>query len=175
MLSEKLADSPYVAQLKKEIANAETAIENLLIQIESGNTTSTISARLQAREDEMQNLKAQLIKEEASIMVLDEPTIRSFLTKLRKSSISNKRYREALVGIFINKIYLDEDELTIFFNTSEKEPVKITQELQEEVKAQVVRGSNKTVVAGRTLGCSNPVYYGSGFAVIVTNINNVEP
>ena len=146
-LSEKMADSPYIAQLKKEIAKTEVAIENLLLQIEGGHATDTISARLQSREEELQNLKTQLNKEEASIMILTEPTIRSFLSKMRKSSISSKKYREALVGVFVNKIYLDGNELTVFFNTSEKEPVKITQELQNEVKAQAEGGSNKPVMA----------------------------
>jgi len=145
-LVEKEANNPYVSQLKKSISQTDKAIENLLKSLEAGEATATISSRLAEREQEKIDLEDQLRKEELVTKLLSEPEILFFLTELQAGNIDDKKYRKMLVSTLINKIYLFDDKLIIYFNATDKESVEITNEMRKEVESQI-EGSHETAMA----------------------------
>lgn len=67
-----------------------------------------------------ENLKIQLAKEMSKIFTISESEIRFFLSRLSSGNFSEKRYKKALINIFINRIYLyDDGRADIYFNTQE--------------------------------------------------------
>src|SRR5699024_804485 len=51
---------------------------------------------------------------------ISETETRFFLSRLSSGNISEKRYKKALINIFINRIYLyDDGRADIYFNTQE--------------------------------------------------------
>ncbi len=131
-LCKKESASPYIKQLKSEINQSKAAIEILFKALEKGMEMDLILARLSAKREEKERLEAQLAKEEMSQINLTEPEIRFFLSKLKNGDINDLKYRKALVNIFVNRIYLYDDRLTIIFNTNDK-PVTITSTLLTDI------------------------------------------
>ena len=47
--------------------------------------------------------------------------VKFFLKQIRSGNVNSLKYRKLLVNVLINKIYLYDDNVTIFFNTQDKE------------------------------------------------------
>ena len=59
--------------------------------------------------------------------------IRFFLESLKDGSADDLAYRRALIAVFVNKIYLYDDKLTIHVNTG-GDPVEITGEIIDSIE-----------------------------------------
>ena len=119
-LCEKEANSPYVQQLKAELSQSKTAIENLLKALESGVETDTVLERIRERREEKEHIEAQLAKEQLVKTILTEPEITFFLTQLKTGNLDKEKYRKALINVFVNQIYLYDDKMAIIFNCGDK-------------------------------------------------------
>lgn len=64
---------------------------------------------------------------------LTVPKIRFFLTSLKKGNINDLKYRKTLINIFVNKIFLYDDRVTITFNSGD-EAVTINDVLLSEIE-----------------------------------------
>jgi len=51
--------------------------------------------------------------------VLTVPMVHFFLRKLKDGNVDDIKYRRTLINVFINKIYLYDDKLTIIFNSGD--------------------------------------------------------
>ena len=129
-LSENSQNSPYIASLKKGLASAKSAIERLLVALETGQEADLIMDRISNHRRDIESFETQLAKENLNTQGLTEPEIMFFLTNLRSGNINSVKYRKALIALFINRIYVYDDRYTIFFNTKD-EPVEITSEIIE--------------------------------------------
>jgi hypothetical protein len=58
--------------------------------------------------------------------------MRFFLHNLKNGNIDDMKYRKALISLFINRVYLFDDKMTIIFNT-DKTPVEITVNLLDDI------------------------------------------
>ena len=56
-----------------------------------------------------------------------------FLRKLKDGNVDDIKYRKTLINVFINKIYLYDDKLTIIFNSGDN-PVTINDFLLSEIE-----------------------------------------
>ena len=64
---------------------------------------------------------AQLEVEKARHYVMTEQQVIAHLTKLTNGDIRDKTYRKSLIRLFVNKIFLYDDRITITFNTGDEE------------------------------------------------------
>ena len=82
--------------------------------------TEMIFSEMRELAASQENLKIQLAKETSRNLTVSETEIRFFLSRLSSGNISEKRYKKALINIFINRIYLyDDGPVDIYFNTQE--------------------------------------------------------
>jgi len=65
--------------------------------------------------------------------VLTVPMVHFFLRKLKDGNVDDIKYRRTLINVFINKIYLYDDKLTIIFNSGDN-PVTINDLLLSEIE-----------------------------------------
>ena len=84
-------------------------------------------------EKEHSELQKQIALEEKNFPVLTVPMVHFFLRKLKDGNVDDIKYRKTLINVFINKIYLYDDKLTIIFNSGDN-PVTINDFLLSEIE-----------------------------------------
>ena len=83
---------------------------------EDGLYTRTTKERLEALENQKDELTAKIADEKLKKPSFNEDFIRFWLMKFRKFDISQKKQRKALIEIFVNAIFLYDDRMLITFN-----------------------------------------------------------
>jgi DNA invertase Pin-like site-specific DNA recombinase len=107
-------------RLRKELKETEKAIENLMIAMEKGELNDMIFERIKAKKSQAEEIKLQITKEEIIFDEIDATKIKFFLYKLKNGDADDIKYKRALITTFVNKIYLYDDRMTIFFNSTNK-------------------------------------------------------
>jgi len=132
-LQEKEMDNPYLKQLKKEQGKTETAIESLTAALEHGEDIDYYVNRIKEKRARLNELGIQLAKEELAKEFLSESAITAFLTDLKQAHEDSEQQRKALVSTLVNKVYLSDGKVAIYFNVGGN-PVEITTDLRKEVE-----------------------------------------
>lgn len=115
-LNRKDMESTAVIKLREEIKSTEKKIEVLLDQLEEGVNSSNIVKRLKKREDELEDLKKQLRKEQAKQRKIDPDIARTVLVSIRAGSRDDINHQKILVNTIIDRIYLYDDHFSIYLN-----------------------------------------------------------
>ena len=102
--------------LKKRKKELENIIQNLIKAIEGGQNLDLINDSLTKRRFELEDVKKQIHIEEMKFVNLTREQIKSFLMLIKKGNKDSIKYRKTLISIFVNRIYLYDDRLTILFN-----------------------------------------------------------
>ena len=125
-LIEKLADmgverqgmeNTVLPMLKRQLAEAEKGIGNMLNAIQQGIITESTKQRLEQLEQRKKELEKQIAREE----LLRPPlfTREQFLfwfERMRKYDTKKLEHRRRLIDSFVNAIYLFDDRITFTFN-----------------------------------------------------------
>ena len=120
-----------VTILRKQLAEVEKGIENIVNAIQAGIFTASTKQRLEALEAEKQELSVQIIKEEVSRPIISKDEILFYLTKYRKLNMKQLNHRRRLIDSFVNAIYLFDDRLVITFNYKEGTKTMTFAEIEE--------------------------------------------
>lgn len=94
-------------------------MDNLLKALESGQAVETIAERIAQKKKEHDDLEYQLLLETTQHPIPSIKEIRFFLNQFRKGDIDDPKYRQGLVDMLVNKIYLYNDKMTILCNTQD--------------------------------------------------------
>jgi site-specific DNA recombinase len=71
-------------------------------------------------------LQGELSLEEASQVKVSASQIRFFLSKIRSGDINDEQYKKMLVSVLIDKIYLYDDKMILYFNTNTEQSTVVT-------------------------------------------------
>ena len=112
-------ESSTLPVLRKELAEVDKSINNILSAIEQGIFTKATKQRLDELEAEKSELSVQILKEEISKPTITKEEILYYLTKYRKLNMKQLDHRRRLIDSFVNAIYLFDDYLVITFNYKE--------------------------------------------------------
>lgn len=118
-LCERESNNGNVKRLQKLLSENEKATENLLKALESGQAVDIIAERITQKKKEHDELSYQLLVETTQHPVPSVRDIRFFLNQFRKGDINDPKYRQGLVDMLVNKIYLYDDKMTILCNTQD--------------------------------------------------------
>lgn len=116
----KDGDLLSVKRLKAALKETESAIENLWVAMEKGQSVEMITERINKRETEKKELEKQLgieIKKQSGMEYRD---ILSTLDYLRLLPNDNEYKRRVLINIFINVIYLYDRYFTLILNAGNR-------------------------------------------------------
>lgn len=127
------ADSSSVKRIKTAIHEADTAIENLWKALEHGQSVEMITDRINKRQKDKEALEAQLALETKRLVILTEPQVKAFLTKLQTGNLDDTDNRRGLINIFVREIYLYDDRFTLILNGS-GQPITIDDILLDEIE-----------------------------------------
>ena len=123
-LAEKEKDTTKLKTLNKLLQENERQKTNLFDSLKVCDIDSvrkSIFEEMVKVEEEHTRIENQIQIEEAQRINLDETKVKFFLKHIRSGDINNLKYRKMLVNVLINKIYLYDDKVIIFFNTQDKE------------------------------------------------------
>lgn len=117
--------------LNKQKKEIHRNIENLMKAMESGQNIDLINDRLTANRNELIVVQNKIKIEESNLLNLNKEQIKEFLLQLKRNKNNSIKYKKTLINIFVNKIYLYDDRLTIIFNVG-KNPVTADFTILEE-------------------------------------------
>ena len=113
-------ESPAIVNLKAEIKEMERKIEKLLDQMESADGSEKLATRLRKREQDLDALNKQLIREQAKQRKIDPILAKQFLECMRDAKLEGAEYDRLLINTLVDKIFLYDDHFRLLFKKSEK-------------------------------------------------------
>lgn len=116
---EKQKNNYELQSIEKKIKDCEKSIENLFLAIESGSDAQLLSERIALRKNELTTLKEQLSKANAKIFIITEDQVKAFFQKLKAEYKDDRTSRKQLINIFIERVILYDDRLTIYYHGSD--------------------------------------------------------
>ena len=116
-------------QRKRELSNQMATLR----KCSDDMLKDDILADMQSIKSAIQELERQIVIERDKCFLVTEEQIILSLTKLVNGDIHDLTYRRSLIRIFINKIFIYDDKITITFKTGDEE-VEITRELLDKIE-----------------------------------------
>ena len=139
-----------------------------MVALENGENVDLINQRITDKRVELDKAKKQYDVESKKLVNLTEQQIKYFLLKLKDGNIDDIKYRKTLITLFINKIYVYDDKLTITFNVGEN-PLTVTKSLLSDINSNL-----KNDTCSYIEQCSPPnnlnknyYFYVGGFATVI--------
>lgn len=107
-----------VAGLKAQAAEVEKAINNLMRAIEAGMPlTEMTKNRLSELDGQLQALNTAIAQTQLDGgFRLQKDHIRFFLEQFRDSDFNDREFQQRLIDVFVNSIFVTDDDLTMNFN-----------------------------------------------------------
>lgn len=109
-------ESTDLPLLKKQLAETEKGINNLLNAIKSGIFTPSTKQRLDELEETKSQLEVSILQEEMHKPLLTREQIAFFIYRFRKFDVTKREQRQRLIDSFVNAVYLYEDKIILTFN-----------------------------------------------------------
>ena len=113
------AENTVLPLLKKQYAETQKGIDNLVNAIQQGIITPSTKERLEELEKQKNELSVQIIKEEMAKPTLTRDQIIFWFHRFRKYNVKRLDHRRRLIDSFVNSIYLYDDKMIINFNYKE--------------------------------------------------------
>lgn len=109
-------DDGTIGTLSKRKKQVDISIKNILSAIEQGIITASTKSRLEELENERMQLSRSIETEKALRPTHTREHVVYWLEQFRGGNIDDPVYREKLVHIFVNAIYLYDDHVKIALN-----------------------------------------------------------
>ena len=121
----RIADSIIVLQesedntipaLKKQLADTERGIKNMLNAIQQGILTSSTKERLEALEKQKENLQTAIAQAELQKPKYTKEQIVSWINQFKYGDADSLEYQKRIIDTFVNSIFLFDDKIVITYN-----------------------------------------------------------
>lgn len=102
--------------LRKQLAQTEKGIKNIVDAIEQGISTKSTRERLLDLEQRRNDIEMSISKESIENPMLTKKQFKFWFNQLKKLDISKSEQRQKLVDLFVNSIIIYDDKIKFFFN-----------------------------------------------------------
>ncbi len=102
--------------LRKQLAQTEKGIKNIVDAIEQGISTKSTKERLLELEQRKNDIEIAIAKESIENPMLTKKQFRFWFDQLKKLDVSKIEQRQKLVDLFVNSIIIYDDKIKFFFN-----------------------------------------------------------
>ena len=139
-LIEKLTDTVMELQgkentalplLRRQYADTQKAIDNMLNAIQQGILTASTKERLESLEEKKSELSTQIIKEEMTKPTLTREQVLFWFHRFRKLDTTKLEHRRRLIDSFVNAVFVYDDRITFTFNYKDGTKTVTFAELEE--------------------------------------------
>ena len=119
--AQKDSDLPI---LREQLASSEKALKNLVKALSDGLTSRTVSQEVERLEGEIERLKRQIQKEEEKPRVTEDEVV-FVLESFRNGDLDDPKYRQFIIGSFVEKVILWDDQIEVDYYPTGKDGVRI--------------------------------------------------
>ena len=155
-----------ITATQAQLREVENAINNLMRAIEAGMPlTEMTKSRLSELDAQRTALNAALAETQLdSGFRLQKVHIKYFLSQFRELDLTDRKFQQRLIDVFVNSIYVKDDEIIINFNFSGGNATVSFTDFKDAEASGVFgcRASLSTITRAYEL-----VFYGNVFALIV--------
>ena len=116
MMEELGKENTVLPLLRRNLADTEKGIENMLNAIQMGIFTPSTKQRLEELEQRRKDLTLQIAKEEMAQPTLTRDQILFWLYRFRELNPEKIEHRRRLINSFVNAVYLYDDHLVFVGN-----------------------------------------------------------
>lgn len=109
-------DVSMLGVLRQRLEACEAAIKNIMRAIESGIFTDSTGARLRELEDEREQLRTDIAREELRPAPMTRAQVAYFLERFRGGDVEDPAYRQQIIDMFVRAVYLYDDKILITYN-----------------------------------------------------------
>lgn len=126
LIQEKEADFSTADGLRRELAEAEKSLKNVMAAIEAGIITPTTKDRLMELEERCANLRQGIAAAEIVPPKLSRDQLLFLFEKYQNRDVADPVFFQDIVDTFIDKIYVYDDKVVITFNYSDERTREVT-------------------------------------------------
>ena len=123
-------ESSLLPTLRKQLAEVEKGITNMVNAIQAGVLTESTQRRLVELEERKHDLEISIIQEEMQHPLLTREQLAFFMYRFREIDISKKEQRQRLIDCFVNAVYLYDDRVVLTFNYKDDGKTVTLQEIE---------------------------------------------
>jgi len=134
-------ENTTIPLLQKQLADIEKRIDNLLNAIEEGMANASAKQRLDGLEAKKADLEVAIAKEKIAKTPLTKEEIVFWISRFKDGDVDDPEYRNRIVDIFVNSVFLYEDRLVIAFNWKDGTKTVTLAELEAACGGTDARGS----------------------------------
>ena len=116
ILTLQASEDTNIPALKKQLADTERGIENMLNAIQQGVLTSSTRERLEALEKQRDNLKIAVLQAELQKPKYTKEQIVRWIGQFKYGDVNRREYQKRIIDTFVNSLYLFDDRLVITYN-----------------------------------------------------------
>ena len=110
------SEDTTIPALKKQLADTERGIENMLNAIQQGVLTSSTKERLETLERQKENLQTAIAQAELQKPKYTKEQIVSWINQFKYGDADSIEYQKRIIDTFVNAIYLFDDKIVITYN-----------------------------------------------------------
>ena len=161
ILTLQASEDTTIPALKKQLADTERGIENMLNAIQQGVLTSSTKERLETLEKQRDNLKIAVLQAELQKPKYTKEQIVRWIGQFKCGDVNSREYQKRIIDTFVNSLYLFDDRLVITYN------FKGGTETVTLKDVEAVYGSDLKAMSPPDGHYTNTYYFKGGFAVMV--------
>ena len=110
------AEDSTLPLLRRQLADTERGIENMLNAIQQGIFTSSTRQRLEELENLRAELKSSILQAELERPQYSREDIIQWISRFKGGDPNDKAYQRQIIDIFLNAIYVFDDKLVFTYN-----------------------------------------------------------
>jgi len=137
--------------LQKQLNDIQKRINNLLNAVEEGLFNASAKERLDGLEAKKADLEIALAKETIAKTPITKEQIVFWISRFKDGDINDPQFRQNMVDIFVNSIYLYEDRIVIVFNCKDGTKTVTLAELDAAIEHLLA----EKALAPNSLWCSH--------------------
>ena len=123
--------------LRKQLAETERGIDNMLNAIQQGILNQSTKKRLDDLEEAKSDLVVKILQEEMEKPLLTREQILFWLHRFRGIDISKQDQCQLLIDTFVNAVYLYDDRLVLMFNSKEEVKTITLAEIEKVFRSDI--------------------------------------
>lgn len=154
VIQEREVDTSPADGLRRELAEAEKGLKNIMAAIEAGIITASTKDRLVELEERCAALKQGIAAAEIVPPKLSRDQLLFIFEKYRGRSVDDQAFVFDVIDTFVHAVYVYDDKATIVFNYSDDNTVEIPlPEITEAANGAALQGFDFCGVA--STNCTN--------------------
>ena len=126
-------ENSKLPQLNARLKEIESGIQNMLNAIQQGIFTPSTKERLEALEQEKEELKVAIYSEELQKPKITKEHIAFWISKFRDTDLMDVASRKRLVESFVNAVFVYDDKVVFTFNYKDGSKTATIDEITAEL------------------------------------------